>query len=128
MPYVVKAALPDGPSVPLLSFTEKVMYGGKKIQAGDEIFVFASDHQGGQGLCARGVVTSVGHAPRRRWVIEVRITGTARGQLGRTELKPFRELVDGEPQTEIARKLYRQATNKIAGVSEPAANYLRSFF
>jgi hypothetical protein len=128
MPFVVKAALAGDPAAPLLSFTEKAMYEGRKIRAGDEIFVFASDHQGGQGLCARGVVTSVGRAPRARWVIDVRPLATARRRLGRTELKPFRDLDDAQPQAEIARKLYREATNKIAGVTEPGAAFLRTFF
>src|SRR5438045_2017583 len=104
MPYVVKAAVAEGPGPELLTFTEKVMYEGKKIQAGDEIFVFASDHHGGRGLCAKGIVTAVGHAPRARWVIGVRPDAIARRRLGRAELKPFRDLDDDQPQTEIARK------------------------
>jgi len=31
-------------------------------------------------------------------------------------------------ETEIARKLYRQATNKIAGVSVEAAAFLSTYF
>jgi ribosomal protein L24 len=34
------------------------MYGGKHVAKGDTVFVFASDNEGGQGLIARGVVTS----------------------------------------------------------------------
>jgi hypothetical protein len=93
------------------------MYRGKDVRVDDEIFVFASDHQGGQGLCARGVVTSVHHGPGIRVSIKVR-----------PELKPFRDRTDDRPQTEIARKLYRQATNKIAGVSDTAAAFLRTYF
>jgi len=48
--------------------------------------------------------------------------------LGRSELKPFRDLEDNQPQTEIARKLYRQATNKIARVSDAAAAFLLTYF
>jgi hypothetical protein len=48
--------------------------------------------------------------------------------LGRRELKPFRDLDDNQPQTEIARKLYRQATNKIAHVSDEAAAFLSTHF
>ena len=60
--------------------------------------------------------------------ITVRLTAKARRPLGRRELKPYRERVDDRPQTEIARKLYRQATNKIAGISEKAAEFLNGFF
>ena len=40
----------------------------------------------------------------------------------------FCNLNDHRPQTEIARKLYRQATNKIAGISAAAARYLSRHF
>jgi len=50
------------------------------------------------------------------------------GGRSRRELKPFRDRKDDRPQTEIARKLYRQATNKIAGVSDEAAAFLRTYF
>lgn len=75
----------------------------------------------------RRVVTEVTPGIRNRVSIRVRRTGTAKRPLGRDELRPFRELSDARPQTEIARKLYRQATNKIAGISERAARYLSGF-
>lgn len=34
---------------------------------------------------------------------------------------------DGRPETELNFKLYRQATNKIAGISEQTAAFLRGF-
>ncbi len=125
MAFVVKAAV-DG-EAELYSFTEKTMYGGKDIPVDDEIFIFASDHQGGQGLCAKGVVTSVAHGPGIRMRIKVRPIAKAQRNLGRSELKPFRDLKDDRPQTEIARKLYRQATNKIAGISDEAAAFLGKY-
>lgn len=128
MSFVVKAALASDAGADRFSFTEKTMYRGKDIRVQDEIFVFASDHHGGQGLYARGVVTSVSHAPRNRLSIDVRPVARARRSLGRSELKPFRDLDDDQPQTEIARKLYRQATNKIAQVSDEAAAFLNTYF
>jgi hypothetical protein len=128
MRFVVKATPVADAKARTLSFTEKTMYGGKDIRTGDEIFVFASDHQGGQGLSARGVVTSVAPGLGSRRIITVKLSAHARRRLGRDELKPFRELKDHQPQTEIARKLYRQATNKIAGVSDEAARFLSTFF
>jgi hypothetical protein len=35
------------------------MYGGKNIAEGDTIFVFASENEGGPGLIAMGVVSSI---------------------------------------------------------------------
>ena len=104
------------------------MYRGKDIRVHDEIFIFSSENQGGYGLCAKGVVTSVDLGPGNRLTIEVRPVATARRNLGRRELKPFRDLDDNQPQTEIARKLYRQATNKIAHVSDEAAAFLSTHF
>jgi hypothetical protein len=126
MPFVVKAA--PAPEAGALSFNEKTMYRGKEVRVHDEIFVFASDHQGGQGLVARAVVTSVDHGPGIRVSIKVLRTAAARRNLGRRELKPFCDGHDHRPQTEIARKLYRQATNKIAGISVEAAEFLRTYF
>ena len=128
MPFVVKAALESGAEADSFSFHEKTMYRGKDIRVHDEIFVFFSENQGGQGLCARGVVTSVAHGPGIRVSIEVRPVAKARRSLGRRELAPFRDRDDDGPQTEIARKLYRQATNKIARVSDEAGAFLSTYF
>jgi hypothetical protein len=118
-------------------FTEqKTMYGGKKIGAGDQIFIFASENAGGVGLIALGTVTESKVVDREAGVerqtprvsISVTRTGTARRRLGRNELKPFASWSDGRPETELNFKFYRQATNKIVGLSEAAATFLRTFF
>ena len=62
------------------------------------------------------------------FVVKVARTGAAKRPLGRTELRAYRGAPDGGPGAEIDRKLYRQATNKIAGVSESAAGFLRGYF
>lgn len=137
MAFVVKAAV-TSPESKTFSFVQKVMYGGKDIATGDVIFVFASENHGGNGLIARGVVTGVKRLPMRRsgskvretprLQISLRRTARARRALGRAELKAFRELADGSPQAEIAWKLYRQATDKIAGISWEATAFLLTFF
>jgi hypothetical protein len=128
MPFVVKAAVGSEAGAALLSFNEKTMYRGKDVQVQDEIFVFWSENQGGEGLWARGIVTSVERGPGIRVKIAVKPVARARRSLGRHELKPFRDLQDDQPQTEIARKLYRQATNKIARVSDETAAFLGTYF
>ena len=60
--------------------------------------------------------------------ISVRRTAVARRPLGRTELKRFDAWNDGQPETELNFKFYRQATNKIVGLSEAAATFLDKFF
>jgi hypothetical protein len=43
-------------------------------------------------------------------------------RLGRRELKRFSDWSDGRPETELNFKFYRQATNKIVGISDRARN------
>jgi hypothetical protein len=107
------------------------MYGGKAIAVGDEIFVFASETQGGAGLIARGIVTAVTPTPKKRGVarqtprvsIAVKRLARAKRPFGREQLKAWRGVSDGSPQAELNFKFYRQATNKIGGVSEKVAEF-----
>ena len=133
------------PSVKTFTFARQKMmlqdhrcqvHGGKHIAKGDTIFVFASENEGGAGLIASGVVISVEIIPRRPGVarqtprvsIVVRRTARVKRRLGRSELKPFSEWADGRPETELNFKFYRQATNKIVGISDKAAAFLHGYF
>lgn len=115
---------------------QKTMYGGKKVAAGDTIYVFASENEGGRGLVARGIVASADARPKSpgidRWTprvsITVRRTALASRPLGRRELKAFSNWNDGLPETELNFKFYRQATDKIVGISDAAASFLETFF
>jgi hypothetical protein len=60
--------------------------------------------------------------------IIVRRTAFAKRPLGRAQLKRFTDWRDGQPETELNFKFYRQATNKIVGISDQAAAFLRGFF
>lgn len=116
--------------------SQKTMYGGKKIAKGDKVFIFASENQGGQGLIARGVVlvaesiAKKAGVPRQtpRVSVTVNRVESANRPLGRSELKRFRDWKDGRPETELNFKFYRQATNKIARVSDEEAAFLDEFF
>ena len=58
MAFAIKAKV-SAPRAQTFAFTaQKTMYGGKHIAEGDTVFVFASENEGGEGLIARGVVTS----------------------------------------------------------------------
>ncbi len=61
--FIVKAEVADPRAKAFAFEAQKTMYGGKAIAVGDEIFVFASENEGGAGLVARGVVTAA--APSR---------------------------------------------------------------
>jgi hypothetical protein len=136
MTFAIKAEVCD-PRAKTFAFTaQKTMYGGKHIAEGDTVFVFASENEGGQGLIARGVVTAAEAIAKRRGVarqtprvnLTIRRTALAKQPLGRSELKHFTDWNDGQPGTELNFKFYRQATNKIAGISDEAAAFLSEFF
>jgi len=60
--------------------------------------------------------------------VTVRRTELAKRPLGRNELKHLTACNDGQPGTELNFKFYRQATNKIVGISDAAAAFLAGFF
>src|SRR6478609_1604461 len=136
MIFVIKAEVRDPGAATFTFRAQKTMYGGRRIAAGDEIFVFASENEGGPGLIARGVVTSARAVLLKpgierqtpRVSISVRRTASAKRRLGRDELRLFSAWHDGRPGTELNFKFYRQATNKIAGISDEAAAFLGKFF
>jgi hypothetical protein len=133
--FAIKAAVSQPRAKTLTFSAQKTMYGGKHIARGDTIFVFASEKQGGAGLVASGVVTSAKAIAKKRGLsrqtprvtIIVRRTALAKRRLGRSELKPFSDWADGRPETELNFKFYRQATNKIIGISDEAGAFLRGF-
>ena len=134
--FAIKAEVCD-PRAKTFAFTaQKTMYGGKHIAQGDTVFVFASETEGGQGLIVRGVVTSAESIAKRRGIARqtpslsliIRRTALAKQPLGRSQLKQFTDWNDGQPETELNFKFYRQATNKIIGISDEAAAFLGKFF
>ena len=136
MTFVIKAEVSDPLAETFAFNAQKTMYGGKHIAKGDSIFVFASEYEGGQGLIASGVVTSAKMIAKKRGItrqtprvsITVRRTALAKSRLGRSELKRFSDWNDARPETELNFKFYRQATNKIVGITDEVAAFLRGFF
>jgi len=134
--FAIKAEIRDLGAKTFTFVAQKTMYGGKNIAAGDTVFVFASENEGGPGLIARGVVTSAEPVAKTpgiarqtpRISITVRRTAHVTRRLGRSELKRFSDWNDGRPEAELNFKFYRQATNKIVGISDEAGAYLETFF
>jgi hypothetical protein len=134
--YAIKAEVTDSRATSWAFDAQKTMYGGKRISIGDEIFIFASENEGGIGLIASGTVTSVRATPRTAGIerqtprvsITIQRMRQPKRRLGREELKSFCEWDDGRPETELNFKFYRQATNKIVSLSEEAIAFLRSHF
>jgi hypothetical protein len=116
----IEIACPDATS--WLLRNQKTMYGGKKIAAGDRIFIFASENEGGVGLVAVGTVTESKAVPRKpnverqtpRVSISVLRTGNAYRRRGRSELEKFGDRNDGCPETEasIATRPTRQSDSR----------------
>ncbi len=134
--FAIKTEVTDPLAETFAFSAQKTMYGGKHIAKGDTIFIFASENEGGSGLIVIGVVTSVIAIARKpgitrqtpRVSVTIRRTALAKQRLGRSELRFFSDWDDGRPETELNFKFYRQATNKIVGISDEAAAFLGGFF
>jgi hypothetical protein len=135
MMFAIKAEVGD-PGAETFAFrAQKTMYGGKQIAKGDTIFVFGRENEDGRGLIASGVVTSAKAIEKKRGIarqtprvsITIRRTALAKRRLGRSQLRLFSDWNDGRPETELNFKFYRQATNKIVGISDKVAAFLRGF-
>ena len=136
MAFAVKAEIGDSKAKTFAFTAQKTMYGGKQIATGATVFLFASENEGGQGLVARGIVTSSEAVAKKRGIarqtprvsLVIKRTALAKRPLGRSELKRFDNWNDGQPETELNFKFYRQATNKIVGITDEAAAFLSGFF
>lgn len=136
MDYAIKTEIPDLDAVEYSFPEQKAMYGGKHIMAGDTIYLFASEKEGGCGLLARGTVIDAIEVPRKANVVrqtprvslKVRRSDLASRPLGRRELAQYKDWDDGKPETELNFKFYRQATDKVIGLSDRAAAFLDGFF
>lgn len=134
--FAIKAEMSDPGAVTFTFAQQKTMYGGKQVAVGDTIYLFASENEGGSGLIAVGLVVAVAAVPplpgverqTPRVSLTIRRTARARRRLGRAELKPFTDWNDGRPESELNFKYYRQATNKVVGLSETAAEFLHGYF
>jgi hypothetical protein len=136
MMYAIKAEVTDPRAETFTFRAQKTMYGGKQVKEGDTIFIFASENHGGSGLIATGIVSAARAVPKKpgiprqtpRVSITIRRTALAQRRLGRSELKQFSDWSDGRPETELNFKFYRQATDKIVGLSEEAGAFLCGLF
>lgn len=128
MPYVIKTATRTGlePGTEIL-LTENCMYDGGRISDGDEAFIWFSGAE--SRLAWQAVVVGVGPYANRSRAVRVRLTAASVSTAPSvSDLVPLRNVRDGSPMSELSRKLYKHALNKIAAISEPEAALLRGFF
>jgi len=134
--FVIKAAISDPDADTFILPNQKTMYGGKGVEVGDRVFVFASESDEGNGLIAEGEIASVKATPKKSGVprqtprvsVAIRVLRRAKTTLGRDQLKRFSDWSDGKPETELNFKFYRQATNKLCGITHETARFLDKFF
>jgi len=128
MVYVAKSAPAGTDTGDRLTIRERAMYGGDAIRAGDVVFLWASETQGGEGLWARGTVLR--RLPdRQRVTIETSIDRRRTGeQFSTRHLEPYRNATGTDPLIGLSRKLYRHAHNKIARLSDDEASLLGRYF
>ena len=133
--FAIKADIRDLTATSFAFAAHKTMYDGKHVAVGDRIFLFASETSGGSGLFARGIVSRAEAVPRSgaarqtpRVSILVERNGTSTQPLGRTQLRAFRGIADGSPEAELDFKLYRQATDKIVGLTDSTGEFLDALF
>jgi hypothetical protein len=136
MAYAIKTEVVDPRAGTFVFTAQKTMYGGKLIAEGETVYLFVSENEGGQGLIARGIVTHAEAIPKMRGVarqtprvsVTIKRTALAKRPMGRRELKHLTDWNDGRPGTELNFKFYRQATNKIVGITDRAASFLAKCF
>jgi hypothetical protein len=134
--FAIKAAVDDLAAGTYAFAAQKTMYGGRHVAAGDLIFLFASENAGGPGLFARGIVADSLPLPRDpdlqrqtpRVSLRIGRIEPATTRLGRAELRGFRGRADDAPETELDFKLYRQATDKVVGLTPAATAFLDRLF
>jgi len=132
--FAIKAEVPDSDAASFVFVAQKTMYGGKGAKVGDGIFIFASENHGGSGLVAKGVITaceSIARTAERqtpRISIAVERSGSNKRPLARAQLRSFRGQAGDAPEAELDFKLYRQATDKIVGLTDGTGKFLNGLF
>ncbi len=125
MPFIAKTAPISAHVGESIRIEERTMYGGREIASGAEVFLWASETQGGSGLWARGTVLEV-EPGNKKPVVSVRIEDMANsGNFGIEQIAPHRNSSANTPIVGLARKLYKQAHNKVARITAEEADLLR---
>lgn len=96
--------------------------------AGEEVFVWTAEMSGGQGLEMSGVVQSVERHGRNA-ALRIRVLQRNPGRrLTISTLREHRNSLSSAPISTLAKKLYKEAHNKVAELDEEEARFLRGHF
>ena len=135
MAFAIKAEIGD-PRAKTFTFTaQKTMYGGKHIAEGEPFSCSRARTRAGKASSR----AALSRPPSDRKEARHRPANTAgerhhqthrirKAAAGAERARHFTDWNDRQPGTELNFKFYRQATNKIAGISDEAAAFLSEFF
>ena len=126
--YVLKtAALPDLAPNEEVKVVEYHYYGGDGIKVGDEAFLWFSGTD--QRLAWSAEVIAVEPHSDGKIMVTVRLIAPSMPDtLTLEDLASVRDNRDGSTLSELSRKLYRHAHDKVAALSEDEAALLRGHF
>lgn len=128
MPFIAKTAPITSLADEHVRIEERPMYGGRDIRVGAEVFLWSSETQGGVGLWGKGTVMAIDPGGPKP-VVTVRVDQRVNsGNFGLNEIAPHRDSTQDTPIVGLARKLYKHAHNKIAGLTNAEADLLQQNF
>lgn len=119
--------LADVAEVQQIVITEPAYYGGQAVAPGDQAFIRFSGNIQRLAWSTEVMRVDTPEARRIRAIVRL-ITRAGLDALGIVDLLPYRDVRDGTPLSELARKLYRHAHDKVARISPEEADLLRGYF
>jgi len=128
MAFVLKTSPQHASPGSAMTASERTMYGGEAIARGDELFLWFSERQGGDGLAFQGHVTDVAPGADGKPGVACIVTNATVRPLGKGDLEAWRDVDDGSAMAGLAYKLYYQAHNKIAALTPDEADLMRGHF
>jgi hypothetical protein len=127
MTIVVKCDPPEPNSGDEI-WVDQWAYKGASPVLGEEVFVWTAEMSGGQGLEMSGLIQSVErHGRNAALRIRVLQRNPAR-RLTISTLREHRNSLSSAPISTLAKKLYKEAHNKVAELDEEEARFLREHF
>jgi hypothetical protein len=100
-----------------------------RIEVGDTAYLWVCETSRGEGLAMRGQIESVEETVTRHKRLGLRILDQRPNRpLGLHELRPLRNSPSTDPQSTLAKTLYKHSLRKIAELTPDEATYIDGFF
>lgn len=128
MAIIVKCNPPGATEDGVCTVEERVFYGARP-EPGQTVYIWESETAGGHGLAMRGQIEDVHRLAGRQVQLRIRIDADRTAQPFTVAiLAPYRDVRDDGALSGLARKLYRNAHNKIALLTATEEDFLHGFF